>query len=153
MPVICPKCDRPIASLTQWHYCARVDMDTLFERKEDQVIQIFDRLLEIVAQWPGVAFSATKACVVFVTNKTFLVVKPMKKALDMHFALPDAHGDEPVYKCVKYGGRWVHYIRLHEEGDLNRAVLQLIRRRMKRRAAPYAGPRPEALSLPIRASF
>ncbi len=127
MPVICPKCDRPVASLKQWHYCVRVDLDTLFERKEDVVIQLFDQLIEIVGTWPGVAFSATKACVVFVTEKTFLVVKPMKRALDMHFALAEAHPDEPVYKCVQYGGRWVHYIRLHDDGDLDRDVLRLIR--------------------------
>ena len=127
MSVICPKCDRAVASLTQWHYCAKVDMDTLFERKEDQVVQIFDRLIELVGEWPGVAFSATNSCVVFVTTKTFLVVKPMKKALDMHFSLPEQHEDEVVYKSVKYGGKWVHYIRLYEEGDLNRQVVQLIR--------------------------
>jgi hypothetical protein len=124
---ICPKCERPIASLKSWHYCAKVDMDSLFERKEDIVLQLFDRLAEVVGSWPGVAFSATKACVVFVTDKTFLVVKPMKKALDMHFALKDAHEDEVVYKCAKYGGKWVHYIRLHEEGDLNRDVLRLLK--------------------------
>ena len=125
---ICPKCDRPVASLKQWHYCVRVDMDSLFERKEDVVLQLFDRLVESVGQWPGVAFSATKACVVFVSDKTFLIVKPMKKALDMHFSLSEPHEDEPVYKCVKYTGKWVHYIRLHEENDLNRDVLRLIRK-------------------------
>jgi hypothetical protein len=125
---ICPKCDRPIASLKSWHYCAKVDMDSIFERKEDIVLHLFDRLTEVVGSWPGVAFSATKACVVFVTDKTFLVVKPMKKALDMHFSLKEAHEEEPVYKCVKYGGKWVHYIRLHEEGDLNREVLKLLKR-------------------------
>ncbi len=125
---ICPKCERPVASLKSWHYCAKVDMDSLFERKEDVVLQLFDRLAEVVGSWPGVAFSATKACIVFVTTaKTFFIVKPMKKALDMHFSLPEAHEEDCVYKCVKYGGKWVHYIRLHEENDLNRSVLRLIR--------------------------
>lgn len=127
MPVICPKCERPVASLTQWHYCARVDLDSLFERKEDVVIQIFDRLTEVVGQWPGVAFSATKACIVFVTDKTFLIVRPMKKALDMHFSLAERQDEDAVYKCVQYHGRWVHYVRLYEEADLNRDVLKLLR--------------------------
>ena len=127
MPVICPKCDRPLSSINQWHYCARVDIDSLFERKEDQVIQIFDRLVELVGQWPGVEFSATKACVVFITEKTFLVAKPMKKALDLHFSLKEQREDEAVYKSVKYGGKWVHYIRLYEESDISRSVVQLLR--------------------------
>ena len=127
MPVICPKCERPIAAPKSWHYCAKVDIDSLFERKEDIVLQLFDRIAELVGSWPGVAFSATKACIVFVSDKTFLIIKPMKKALDMHFSLPEPQEDEAVYKCVKYNGRWVHYIRLHTEADLNKDVLRLIR--------------------------
>ena len=128
MPVICPKCERPVSSLKQWHYCKKVDMDSLFERKEDAVLHTFDKLIETVGTWPGVQFSATKACIVFVAKSTFLIVKPMKKALDMHFSLAALEEDDVVYKCVAYGGRYVHYIRLHAPEELNGRVLALIRK-------------------------
>lgn len=128
MPVICPKCDRPIATAKSWHYCARVDMDTLFERKADAVLQLFDSLLLVVSGWPDVQFSATKNCIVFVARTTFLIVKPMKTALDMHFSLPQPEEDEVVYKCVAYTGRYVHYIRLHAQDELTPAVFRLIRK-------------------------
>jgi hypothetical protein len=103
----------------------------LFDRKEDNVLLLFDRLIETVGQWPEVQFSATKACIVFVSTGTFLVAKPMKKALDLHFSLPEPDEDSVVYKCVQYGSRFVHYIRLKEPQDLNARVLALIRRAYK----------------------
>ena len=103
-------------------------MDSLFERKEDNVILTFDRLIETVGTWPEVQFSATKACIVFVSSTTFLVAKPMKKALDLHFSLPEAEEEEVVYKCQAYGGRFVHYIRLHDPSDLTPTVLRLIKK-------------------------
>ena len=127
MPVICPKCDRPIASPKSWHYCVRVDMDSLFERKEDVVLHTFDKLVETIGTWPDVQFSATKACIVFVARSTFLVAKPMKRALDMHFSLKSPEEDDVVYKCVPYGGRFVHYIRLNAPEELDSRVLALIR--------------------------
>ncbi len=128
MPVICPKCGRPVASLKSWHYCKAVDMDTLFERKEDVVLHLFDRLVETVSGWPEVQFSATKACIVFVANSTFLIAKPMKRALDLHFSLKTPEEDDAVYKCVPYKHHHVHYIRLHRPNDLTPRVLRLIRR-------------------------
>lgn len=126
--MICPKCQRPVASLKQWHYCKQVDLDTLFERKNDIVLQLFDQLTETVGQWPEVQYSATKACIVFVARSTFLIAKPMKSALDLHFSLPAPEEEDEVYKCVPYGGKFVHYIRLCESGDLNGRVLALIRK-------------------------
>ena len=102
-------------------------MDSLFERKEDNVILVFDRLIETVGQWPDVQFSATKSCIVFVSNTTFLIAKPMKNALDLHFSLSEPEEDPVVYKCVQYGGRFVHYIRLYEPNDLTPPVLRLIK--------------------------
>lgn len=128
MPVICPKCDRPIASPKSWHYCARVDMDSLFERKEDVVLHTFDKLIETVGTWPDVQFSATKACIVFVARSTFLVAKPMKRALDLHFSLKHTEEDDVVYKCVPYKHHFVHYIRLHAPEELDGRVLALIRK-------------------------
>ena len=128
MPVICPKCERPIASPKSWHYCKKVDMDSLFEKKDDVVLHIFDKLIETVGTWPEVQFSATKACIVFVAKSTFLIAKPMKRALDLHFSLAVPEEDDAVYKCVAYGGRFVHYVRLHAPEELNNRVLDLFRK-------------------------
>ncbi len=128
MPVICPKCERAIASAKSWHYCKKVDMDSLFERKEDVVLQLFDKLVEIVGTWPDVQFSATKACIVFVAKSTFLIAKPMKRALDLHFSLKQPEEDDAVYKIASYKSRFVHYIRLHTPEDLDGRVLALIRK-------------------------
>ena len=103
-------------------------MDTLFERKDDVVLHLFDALVETVGTWPDVQFSATKACIVFVAKSTFLIAKPMRRALDLHFTLGAPEEDEAVYKIVSYKSRFVHYIRLHEAEDLDGRVLALIRK-------------------------
>jgi hypothetical protein len=45
----------------------------------------FDSLLKVVAELKDVEIGATKNCVVFVKNKTFLVAKPMIKFLEIKF--------------------------------------------------------------------
>ena len=81
----CPKCERRLKNANQWHSCVKQDIDSLFENKGGELIYVFDKLLLAVAEWPGVDISATKNCIVFVTSQTFLVVRPMKKLLNIKF--------------------------------------------------------------------
>jgi hypothetical protein len=123
----CPKCGRRLRSPKAWHYCARIDIDTLFERKDPVVQTLYAQLLAEVSTWGDIEASGTKNCIVFTGRHTFLVAKPMKKALDLHFNLPDAHDAFPVYKCTPYKGYYVHYIRLHDAEDLDGDALGLMR--------------------------
>ncbi|RZK08845.1 MAG: hypothetical protein EOO46_13905 [Flavobacterium sp.] len=63
----------------------------------------------------------------FITAKTFLVVKVMKNELDLKFVLPTECDDFPIYKRATYGKKTEHYIRLADEDDLDADVFQLIR--------------------------
>lgn len=71
--------------------------------------------------------SAAKTCVVFIAAKTFLVVKVMKRELDLKFVLPEERDDFPIYKTAKYGNKLEHYIRLTGVEDLDGDVLRFIR--------------------------
>lgn len=123
----CPNCRRTIKSIKQWHYCAKIDIDSLFERKEKQVSFLFDKLLAELIDWQDLAYSATKNCIVFVHHKTFLVVKPMKTALDLKFYLPYYSEEFPIYKSVAWSGKFETSIRLHDFDDLDQEVIRLIR--------------------------
>ncbi|HTH82168.1 MAG TPA: DUF5655 domain-containing protein, partial [Mucilaginibacter sp.] len=85
MTWVCPKCERELKNETQTHYCAKVNLDSLFEGKSAELILTFDKLLLLIADWDDVAISTTPNCVVFVHRQTFLVIKPMKSALDIKF--------------------------------------------------------------------
>jgi hypothetical protein len=50
-----------------------VAIDDLFLNKSDEIVLIFDKLLEFLSSFEDVEISATKNCIVFVRNKTFVL--------------------------------------------------------------------------------
>ncbi len=127
MHVTCPNCLRPLIKQNSWHYCQRISIDDLFKGKPAELKEVFDALLKEVGTWESVSASATKTCVVFIAAKTFLVVKVMKKELDLKFALPGERDDFPIYKRAAYGNKIEHYVRLATTDDLDGDVFQFIR--------------------------
>jgi len=126
MHFICPKCDRPLTKPNSWHYCKKASIADLFTNKPSVLKILFDKLYGEVGQWKGVSASATKTCVVFIATRTFLVVKVMKQALELKFVLPEESDEFPIYKRQLYGKKAEHYIRLHDEGDLDKDVIRLL---------------------------
>ena len=127
MHFICPKCERPLTKANSWHYCKKISFEDLLKGKPPELIAVFDKLLAEVTSWTGVSASATKACVVFIAEKTFLVVKVMKRELDLKFVLPEESDDFPIYKKQAYGKKLEHYIRLQDEEDLDGDVFRLLK--------------------------
>jgi len=127
MHFICPVCERPLTREKSWHYCKKTSIDSLFEGKPKELTLLFDKLFAEVGSWEGVSASATKNCIVFIAAKTFLVVRIMKKELDLKFVLPEESDDFPIYKKAAYGNKLEHYIRLAEGADLDTDVFRLIR--------------------------
>ena len=125
--VPCPQCDRPLLSLKQYHHCERKDIASLFEGKAAHLLPLYQQLEGAVKGWPGVQFSASKACVVFVVARAFLVVRVMKSALDLSFVLPEEREGFPIYQHWLRGKRHEHYIRLYDAEDLSDEVVDLIR--------------------------
>lgn len=116
---ICPNCNRQLRNINAWHYCAEVSMNALFADKSDDILLIFDTILKKVSTWENVAVSATKNCVVFVKNKTFLVVKPTTKFLEIKFYSTEPIEDEQLYKCSLWNSKYEGIIRLQNTQQLN----------------------------------
>jgi len=123
----CPKCERELKNPNQWHNCVKVSIDSLFEGKADEFLLIFDKLLVEIYDWENVAVSATQNCIVFVHNQTFLVIRPMKKQLDVKFYSENAIEQLPVIKSVFYFGKYENHIRLSSLNELSPQVFSLIR--------------------------
>ncbi len=115
---ICPHCKRILHNINAYHYCKEVAIDDLFLKKPDEVLLAFDRLLEHVAAWENVEISATKNCIVFVKNKTFLVAKPMTKCLEIKFYSSEIIDDESLYKCHLWNSKYEGIIRVQNEEAL-----------------------------------
>jgi hypothetical protein len=80
----CPKCERELPWTDFRHYYQRVSVDTLFEGRSDEIVLVFDKILAEVADWPKVLISTTPNCIVFYRRTNFLVIRPMKKWLDLN---------------------------------------------------------------------
>lgn len=123
----CPNCDREFPKAEQRHYCARVSLDSLFKDKPAELILVFDKILAEVADWDGVLIGATPNCIVFTHKLTFLVIRPMKKELDIKFYTKTAHPEKPFHKSIAAGRKFQNHIRIALLDDLRPALFQHIR--------------------------
>lgn len=126
--VTCPKCNRPLSRANAWHYCEEVDIDSLFLDKPDEVVLCFDTIFREVSEWEGAAYSATKNCIVFLHNKTFLVIKPMKKWLEVKFMSARPIDEERLHKQYQRGKRFEGVFRFEFEEQIDPKYFQLFRK-------------------------
>jgi hypothetical protein len=124
---VCPKCERELKNEKQTHYCAKVDLNTLFEGKSEELILTFDKLLVSVADWENIAISTTPNCVVFVHHQTFLVIKPMKSELDVKFYSANLPTGIILHKSMLYSGRYANQFRLSKPEDIKPGLIRYIR--------------------------
>jgi len=126
MSWVCPKCERELVKENQTHYCARVSIDSLFEGKPAEMVLVFDKLLAEVADWTDVIISTTPHCIVFVHRKTFLVIRPMQKVLDVKFYSMTAQTGHPVINSTLYAGKYASNVRLKNMDELTQQVFKMI---------------------------
>ena len=127
----CPKCERELRNPNQWHNCVKVSIDSLFEGKAAELVFVFDKLLSEIIDWENVAVSATQNCIVFVHNQTFLIIKPMKKVLDLKFYSATQQEAEPILKSIFYSSKFENHIRVATLEDLTPRVFNFIKQSYK----------------------
>lgn len=123
----CPVCERELKNPNQWHNCVKVSIDSLFENKHEELPLVFDHILSELIEWPDVIVSASQNCIVFVHNKTFLIIRPMKKNLDLKFYTSAEQSEAPVIKSTAYRGKFENHIRISRLEDLNQTIFMLIK--------------------------
>lgn len=128
MSWICPKCERELKHKNVWHACVKVDLNSLFEGKSSELPFIFDKLLLEIMNWKNVLVSTTQNCIVFVHTKTFLIIRPMKKELDLKFYSKTEEENPLIHKHVFYSGKFENHIRVATLDDVSPKVLTFIRK-------------------------
>jgi hypothetical protein len=123
----CPKCDRELPWPDYRHYCQRVSLDTLFEGRSEELVLVFDKILAEVADWPKVVISTTPNCIVFYRRVGFLIIRPMKKWLDIKFYSKIPHPEKPVTKSVKAGNKFENHIQLSLLDELKPGIFIYLR--------------------------
>ena len=123
----CPKCDRELPKPEQRHYCARISLDSLFTERPAELMLVFDKLLAEVADWEGVLVGTTPNCIVFTRRLTFLVIRPMKKELDIKFYSKVPHPEKPILKTTAIGNKFENHIRISLLDELHPGIFIYIR--------------------------
>jgi len=115
---VCPKCERELKRESQWHNCVKVSIDNLFEGKSNDLVILFDKILSEIMDWENVLVSTTQNCIVFVHRQTFLIIKPMKKELDLKFYSDKELTQRYVFKSTAHGKRYENHIRVSAPDDV-----------------------------------
>lgn len=123
----CPKCDRELPKPEQRHYCARINLNSLFVGRAPELVLVFDKLLAEVADWEDVLVGTTPNCIVFTRRLTFLVIRPMKKEMDIKFYSKVHHPEKPVIKSTAIGNKFENHIRISLLDDLRPGMFAYIR--------------------------
>ena len=51
---VCPHCERKLRNINAWHYCQKIEIDELFVDKSDEIVLVFDTIMQQVSQWENV---------------------------------------------------------------------------------------------------
>lgn len=138
----CPKCERELPWTDYRHYCQRVDLNTLFVGRSEELELVFDKILAEVAEWPKVVISTTPNCIVFYRRVGFLIIRPMKKWLDIKFYSKSAHPEKPVIRSKKAGTKFENHIRLLTLDELKPGIFVYIRESYELTSGSKAAKRP-----------
>lgn len=123
----CLKCDRELPWKDYRHYCARVNLDSLFEGRSPELVLAFDQILAEVADWPEVLVGVTPNCIVFTRRVGFLIIRPMKKQLDLKFYSAMPHPEKPVIKSIASGKKFENHIRISSAEDVRAGLFVYFR--------------------------
>lgn len=103
-------------------------MGELFIGRSDDLVLAFDSLLTLVAPWePGTVGTAMNT-IVFTNKKAWLIVRPMKKELDLKFYYSEPL-EHDLLKKVKFAyGKYAHHIRIKHEREVTPDLLRLLKK-------------------------
>ena len=124
----CPKCQRVFKTTNQSHYCGETTLDDIFANTSDHLLLTFDTILQHVMPWEHCTVGPARKSVVFANDGgAWLIVKPLKKELDVWF-YTDSPIDHPLIKKIQeYRGKYSHHLRLSDESQVTTEVLDLLK--------------------------
>jgi hypothetical protein len=130
MSWVCSSCHKEFAKANQSHMCEVVALESIFLRKDAQLIDLYHTLIETIR--PVGVFTETtsrKAITLYSFNKkAFLIIEPKKAFLDVYFFLGRKVDEFPVFKIAQVSrNKFAHYIRIQSAEDIDRQVIKWAR--------------------------
>ena len=112
----------------QSHSCTQLDAGELFLDKSDELVQAYDALVQATKNWHPNSTGTAKHTIVFTSTKAWLIVKPMKKGLDVKFYYDSPIESNRFSKITSFYGKFVHHILLSSADEVDTEFIRLIRK-------------------------
>ena len=124
----CSKCNRNFKTTNQSHYCTNKDMGELFLGKPDELVLVFDHILQVTSQWEPNSVGPSVNTIVFSSKKAWLIIRPMKTVLDIKFYYPEVIPSDRFHKVTLFSKKYAHHLRIQEEEQLDTEFFELLRK-------------------------
>ena len=115
----CPSCRRQFKNRNQAHSCGQFTVEQLLAGKPPEIVELFDRLSEIVQRCGEVVVAPTKTRVLFKVRTVFASVAIAKNWLDVVFVLVRPLKHRRIKKAQKEYPGIVHFLRIEKVEDLD----------------------------------
>jgi hypothetical protein len=115
----CPRCRRQFKNRNQAHSCGQFNVAQLLEDKPPEVVELYDRLAELVLGCGAVVVAPTKTRVLFKVRTVFATVAVANNWLDLLFILGRRLRHRRIKKAQEEYPGIVHFLRIEKAEDLD----------------------------------
>ncbi len=107
--------------------CVKKDIGELFQDKPDELVLAYDAILQATENWSPNTQGASVHSIIFTSAKAWLIVKPMKKELDVKFYYGEPISSDLIKKVSKMGKKYGHHLRIANEWEVSQPVIDLLK--------------------------
>ena len=115
----CPACRRQFKNRNQRHSCGHFTVEQLLDGKPPEIIELFQRLADLIQRCGDVFVAPTKTRVLFKVRTVFASVAVSKNWLDVVFVLGRHLKHRRIKKAQKEYPGIVHFLRIEKAEDLD----------------------------------
>ena len=115
----CPQCRRQFANRNQAHSCGQFTVEQLLDGKPADMIELYERLADIIQRCGEVVVAPTKTRVLYKVRTVFATVGVSKNWLDVVFILGRHLKHRRVKKAQEEYPGMVHFLRVEKADDLD----------------------------------
>ena len=115
----CPRCRRRFKNRNQAHSCGQFRVEQLLDGKPQEVVELYDRLSELIMRCGEVVVAPTKTRVLFKVRTVFATVAVTKNRLDLVFVLGRRLKNRRIKKAQEENPGIVHFLRIENADDLD----------------------------------
>ena len=116
----CPRCRRQFKNRNQAHSCGQFSVEQLLDRKPPEMVELYDRVVDLVLQCGDVVVAPTKTRVLFKVRTVFATVAVTNRWLDVALVLGRRLKSRRVKKCQEEYPGIVHSLRIENARDLDK---------------------------------